>query len=75
LGKIVVGGEPVKILVLNCGGSSIKFKIFTLPSLEVCLSGHLERVGTENSILEIDGAKKMRWEGATSDHAHGLERI
>lgn len=65
----------MKILVLNCGGSSIKFKIFTLPSLEVCLSGHLERVGTENSILEIDGAKKMRWEGATSDHAHGLELI
>ncbi len=65
----------MRILVLNSGGSSIKFKVFDFPARSVYLSGHLERVGQPNSLLEITGAKQMRWEGATLDHAAGLGLI
>ena len=69
------GERVLRILVLNSGGSSIKFKVFDFPACSVYLSGHLERVGQANSLLEISGAKQMRWEGATLDHAAGLELI
>lgn len=65
----------MRILVLNSGGSSIKFKIFDLPALSVYLSGHLERVGQPNSLLEITGAKELRWVGPIENHSQGIELI
>ena len=65
----------MRILVLNSGGSSIKFKIIDQPAGEAYLAGLLERVGQKDSLLEIKGAKQLRWKGAIANHAQGLELI
>jgi acetate kinase len=43
----------VKTLVLNCGSSSIKYKLFAMTSGEVMAKGGIERVGMEDSFLKF----------------------
>jgi len=38
-------GEPVKVLVLNSGSSSIKYRLFRMDSMEVLRAGAVERIG------------------------------
>ncbi len=37
------------ILVLNCGSSSLKYKIFSLPEMEQVLKGNVENIGEKGS--------------------------
>lgn len=39
----------MKVLVFNCGSSSIKFKLFAMPDEIILAEGALERVGSENA--------------------------
>ena len=64
----------MRILVLNSGGSSIKFKIFALPELEVLLAGHLAQIGG-NSTLEITGARIVSLKVPVEDHNQGIALI
>lgn len=64
----------MRILVLNSGGSSIKFKIFSLPELEVLLAGHLAQIGG-NSTLEIIGARTLSQKVPVKDHNQGIALI
>ena len=41
----------MKTLVLNCGSSSIKYKLFDMTSGEVMVQGGLEKVGLEGSFF------------------------
>ena len=41
----------MKILVLNCGSSSIKFQIIDMESKNVIIKGVFERVGTPQSFV------------------------
>lgn len=43
----------MKTLVLNCGSSSIKYKLFDMTSGEVMAQGGLEKVGLEGSFLKF----------------------
>ncbi len=38
-----------EILVLNCGSSSLKFKMISMPSLEEILGGEVQRIGAKTS--------------------------
>ncbi|PKM86219.1 MAG: acetate kinase [Firmicutes bacterium HGW-Firmicutes-12] len=42
----------MKILVLNCGSSSIKFQISEMPEYKVIIEGSVERIGYENAELK-----------------------
>jgi len=63
----------VRILVLNCGGSSIKLKVFDLPSERVLIQGSVTRLGKEDAFLVISSPEKT-YEQVTSipDHRAGL---
>ncbi len=65
-----------KILVVNCGSSSIKYKLFDAESLTGVASGLLERIGSKPAVLkhEVGGSVK-RSEVDVSDHRQGLELI
>lgn len=67
---------PGKILVVNCGSSSIKYKLFDADSLKGVSSGLLERIGSRPAILrnEVGGASAKR-EVDVSNHRQGLELI
>ena len=50
----------MKILVLNCGSSSIKYQLFDMESKSVLAKGGLEKIGLEGSFLKLtqpDGEK------------------
>lgn len=41
----------MKVLVINCGSSSVKFKVFEMPEAIVLASGNVEKIGEEISIF------------------------
>lgn len=67
----------MKILVLNCGSSSIKYKLFEMKSKEVVAQGGVEKIGMKGSFLKFtlpDGQKVML-EGEILEHRAGIEYI
>jgi len=52
----------MKILVLNCGSSSIKYALYNMDTQEVMTSGGAERVGLDNAFVKVklpNGEKKQ----------------
>ena len=43
----------MKILVLNCGSSSIKYKLFDMTTKEVLAQGGIEKIGLVGSFLKL----------------------
>ncbi len=67
----------MKILVLNCGSSSIKYKLFDMDSKEVIAQGGIEKIGLKGSFLKFtlpDGKKKIL-EKDIPEHTVGVEFI
>ena len=52
--------EYMKVLVLNCGSSSIKFQLIDMTDETVLMKGIYERVLTKDSVLKIKcGRRKI----------------
>ena len=51
-----------KIMVVNCGSSSLKFQLFEMDNEEVITSGIVERIGYEDAIFTIkyNGKKETK---------------
>lgn len=67
----------MKILVLNCGSSSIKYKLFEMETKEVLAQGGIEKIGLPGSFLKLtlpDGEKKIL-EKDIPEHTVGVEFI
>lgn len=67
----------MKILVLNCGSSSIKYQLFTMTNREVIAKGGIEKLGMKGSFLKHvrqDG-QVVIFEGEILDHKIGIEYI
>jgi acetate kinase len=66
----------MKILVINCGSSSIKYQLLDAASEIVMAKGLLERIGISGSKLSHKkGDKKYEFEKDIADHTEGLELI
>lgn len=65
------------ILVLNCGSSSIKYKLFAMPEERVLQQGLVERVGREDARLkhEINEYTSATFRRPVNDHTAGLAWI
>lgn len=67
----------MKILVLNCGSSSIKYKLFDMTTKEVMAQGGIEKIGLPDSFLKLtlpNGEKKIL-EKNIPEHTAGIEFI
>ena len=67
----------MKILVLNCGSSSIKYKLFDMTTNEVLAQGGIEKIGLAGSFLKLtlpNGEKKIL-EKDIPEHTAGIEFI
>lgn len=64
----------MKILVVNAGSSSLKFKMFEMPSEEVLISGVFERIGIEGSFytVKVNGDKEEK-HVELKDHKEAFE--
>lgn len=67
----------MKVLVLNCGSSSIKFQLFDMNKKLIMAKGVAEKVGLKGSFikLEKENGDKVRFEGEILDHQGGIEYI
>lgn len=61
----------MKLLVLNCGSSSIKHRLFDMPSETEHCAGAVEGIGSESSTawIQTAGGEKVRSEQPIADHA------
>ena len=67
----------MKILVLNCGSSSIKYKLFEMETKEVLAQGGIEKIGLPGSFLKLtlpNGEKKIL-EKDIPEHTVGVDFI
>lgn len=69
----------MKILVLNCGSSSIKYQLFLMEgeNWEVMAKGGVEKIGLKGSFLkhEKQNGEKVLLEGEILDHQTGIDYI
>ncbi|MDR0540610.1 MAG: acetate kinase [Dysgonamonadaceae bacterium] len=67
----------MKILVLNCGSSSIKYKLLDMETKAILAQGGVEKIGLTGSFLKLtlpDGDKVIL-EGEILEHQTGIEYI
>ncbi len=65
-----------KILAVNAGSSSLKFKLFDMPSETVICSGMADRIGHEDGIFKIEfNGQKIREIHPLPNHAIGVELL
>ena len=67
----------MKILVLNCGSSSIKYKLFDMASGNVMAQGGIEKIGLPGAFLKLTdkAGKKVILEKEIPGHQEGIEFI
>lgn len=67
----------MKILVLNCGSSSIKYKLFDMTTKEVLAQGGIEKIGLVGSFLKLTlpNGEKIILEKDIPEHTAGIEFI
>ncbi|MGM0602795.1 MAG: acetate/propionate family kinase [Bacillota bacterium] len=67
----------MKILVINCGSSSIKYKLFQMEEEKVLADGLVQRIGIEDSFLEYENfsGDEIKIEQDIPDHKTGLKMV
>ncbi len=67
----------MKVLVLNCGSSSIKYQLIDMKPGVVLAKGIVEKIGLKGSFLknERHDGNKVKLEGEILDHQSGIEYI
>ena len=67
----------MKILVLNCGSSSIKYKLFDMEQKTVIAQGGVEKIGLKDSFLlvKLPNGEKVQIDKEMPEHTVGIELI
>ena len=60
----------MKILVINCGSSSLKFQLIDSETEELTAKGLCERIGIAGSRISytLTGHEKRKWDAPMADH-------
>ena len=67
----------MKILVLNCGSSSIKYKLYNMDDESVLAQGGVERIGLDNAFLKLTlpNGEKTKLMHDMPDHKEGVNFV
>ena len=67
----------MKIIVLNCGSSSIKYQLFEMPSAEVVAKGLVDKIGLKGASIKhyMANGDVLKLEGEILDHQAGIEFV
>ena len=66
----------MKILVLNCGSSSIKYALYDMDDHSVVTSGGIEKIGLPDSFIKIKvNGKKIQMDEPVPEHTAGVQLI
>ena len=76
IGEVWEGVRIMKILVLNCGSSSIKYALYNMDDQSVITSGGIEKIGLPDSFITIKlNGEKFRMERPIEEHTAGVQFI
>lgn len=69
--------EKMKILVLNCGSSSLKYQLFDMTTEDVLAKGLIERIGIEGSRIkhEKTGDEPTVYDVPIPEHKTGVRKM
>ncbi|MCQ2256378.1 MAG: acetate kinase [Bacteroidaceae bacterium] len=66
----------MKILVLNCGSSSIKYALYNMDDQSVITSGGIEKIGLPDSFINVKlNGEKHKIEKPIAEHTAGVQLI
>ncbi|MCM1372205.1 MAG: acetate kinase [Bacteroides sp.] len=66
----------MKILVLNCGSSSIKYALYNMTDQSVITSGGIEKIGLPDSFITVKlNGEKHKMERTIDEHTAGVQWI
>ncbi len=67
----------MKILVINCGSSSIKYKLYEMDTREVLAAGGIERVGQQGAFLKTTdhNGEKIQLDFDCPSHTEGIKMM
>ncbi len=66
----------MKILVLNCGSSSIKYALYNMDDRSVVTSGGIEKIGLPDSFITVKlNGEKHKMERPIAEHTAGVQWI
>jgi acetate kinase len=67
----------MKVLVINCGSSSLKYQLIDMSNEESLAQGLVERIGINGSILtqKVEGKDKYVVETSLKDHQDAIELV
>lgn len=67
----------MKIFVINCGSSSLKYKVFEMETETVLAEGIIERIGIANSFLKYENNEgtELKLEAEIKTHKAGIELL
>ena len=66
----------MKILVLNCGSSSLKYQLIDMENENVIAKGYFERIGSYDSFVthKVNG-EKYRYDVIARDHGEAIKFV
>ncbi|MGB9808803.1 MAG: acetate kinase, partial [Caldanaerobacter sp.] len=67
----------MKILVMNCGSSSLKYQLIDMESNKVLAKGLAERIGINDSLLthQADGKEKVKIKRDMKNHKEAIQLV
>jgi acetate kinase len=66
----------MKVLVLNCGSSSIKYQLFEMPARTLLAKGMVERIGeAQAAMIHQEGSDKQQQTIEAADHEQAMAAI
>jgi acetate kinase len=68
----------MKIFVLNCGSSSIKYQLIDMPEEKVLAKGLIEKIGLNESIINYEAhhlPEKIKTTKQIKDHSQGIKEV
>ena len=73
---MVEGGFKMKVLVVNCGSSSIKYQLIDMENENLMAKGYLEKIGLPDSFLThtVNG-EKHKIEQEVKNHEEGIQLV
>lgn len=63
----------MKILVLNCGSSSLKYQLIDMDTDEVMAKGTYERIGEKSFVTHKVNGKKIRFDHPVKNHKEAID--
>lgn len=69
--------EAMKVFVLNCGSSSVKYQLFDMGDESVLAKGRVERIGTDEALVvhQATGRDAVHATGTILEHTAAIQRV